>query len=282
MAWLFQPTCWEPAISAGNERPAGAGAAALHLAAAPHSEIVRSSMSAANVLMPLAIFDLDNTLIGGDSDYLWTQYLVEHGIVDGAHYATENERFYRQYEAGTMDIHEFLRFQLRPLSQHDPAQLQEWRDRFFAPEDRSHLAAGGRRTARSAPKPGRYAAHCHRDQQLSSRRRSRRGSASNTCSPPNRRDTMAALPAACRATPCYQHGKVSRSAAMAARTPTGLARQLVLQRLPQRSAAARTSDSSGGRGPQSETCASRRCSAAGQSSLCAARIPATDELTREP
>ncbi len=88
-------------------------------------------MSAANLLMPLAIFDLDNTLIGGDSDYLWTQYLVEHGIVDGAHYAAENERFYRQYEAGTMDIHEFLRFQLRPLSQHDPAQLQKWRDDFM-------------------------------------------------------------------------------------------------------------------------------------------------------
>ncbi len=88
-------------------------------------------MSAANLLMPLAIFDLDNTLIGGDSDYLWTQYLVEHGIVDGAHYAAENERFYRQYEAGTMDIHEFLRFQLRPLSQHDPAHLHAWRQDFM-------------------------------------------------------------------------------------------------------------------------------------------------------
>lgn len=81
--------------------------------------------------MTLAIFDLDNTLIGGDSDYLWTQYLVEHGIVDGPHFAAENDRFYRQYEAGTMDIHEFLRFQLHPLTQHEPAQLQAWREDFM-------------------------------------------------------------------------------------------------------------------------------------------------------
>lgn len=81
--------------------------------------------------MTLAIFDLDNTLIGGDSDYLWTQYLVERGIVDGDHYAAENERFYRQYDAGTMDIHEFLRFQLRPLAQHDMDQLHQWRADFM-------------------------------------------------------------------------------------------------------------------------------------------------------
>lgn len=81
--------------------------------------------------MTLAIFDLDNTLIGGDSDYLWTQYLVELGVVDGTHYAAENERYYRQYEAGTMDIYEFLRFQLRPLAQHEPAQLQAWRASFM-------------------------------------------------------------------------------------------------------------------------------------------------------
>lgn len=82
--------------------------------------------------MTLAIFDLDNTLIGGDSDYLWTQYLVEEGIVDGPRFSAENDRFYRQYEAGTMDIHEFLRFQLQPLAQHEPDQLQTWRAEFMA------------------------------------------------------------------------------------------------------------------------------------------------------
>ena len=55
--------------------------------------------------MALAIFDLDNTLIGGDSDYLWGCFLAEQGIVDGAYYERENQRFYDQYKAGELDIH---------------------------------------------------------------------------------------------------------------------------------------------------------------------------------
>jgi HAD superfamily hydrolase (TIGR01490 family) len=81
--------------------------------------------------MTLAIFDLDNTLLAGDSDYLWGQFLVEHNIVDGPSWSAQNERFYREYEAGTMDIHEFLRFQLRPLAEHEPAQLRRWRAEFM-------------------------------------------------------------------------------------------------------------------------------------------------------
>jgi len=81
--------------------------------------------------MALAIFDLDNTLIGGDSDYLWGCFLVEHGIVDGERYQTENQRFYDQYIDGSLDIHEFLRFQLQPLAVHKRAQLQEWRTQFL-------------------------------------------------------------------------------------------------------------------------------------------------------
>ena len=64
--------------------------------------------------MTLAIFDLDNTLLGGDSDYLWGRFLVERGLVDGEAYERENQRFYDQYRAGTLDIHEFLAFALRP------------------------------------------------------------------------------------------------------------------------------------------------------------------------
>ncbi|MES9972643.1 MAG: haloacid dehalogenase-like hydrolase, partial [Candidatus Thiodiazotropha sp.] len=44
--------------------------------------------------MTLAIFDLDNTLLAGDSDYLWGEFLVERGIVDGKAYKLENDRFY--------------------------------------------------------------------------------------------------------------------------------------------------------------------------------------------
>lgn len=81
--------------------------------------------------MALAIFDLDNTLLAGDSDYLWGVFLAEQGAVDGVHYARENERFYREYREGRLDIFEFLRFSLRPLSENDPVQLQSWRNTFL-------------------------------------------------------------------------------------------------------------------------------------------------------
>ena len=66
--------------------------------------------------MALALFDLDNTLLGGDSDYLWGCFLAEHGIVNGETYESENQRFYDQYLDGRLNIHEFLRFQLKPLA----------------------------------------------------------------------------------------------------------------------------------------------------------------------
>jgi HAD superfamily hydrolase (TIGR01490 family) len=79
----------------------------------------------------IALFDLDNTLIAGDSDYLWGCFLVEQGIVDGAVYEHANQRFYDQYKIGELDIFEFLDFQLRPLAEHDPAQLEQWRAQYI-------------------------------------------------------------------------------------------------------------------------------------------------------
>ncbi len=82
--------------------------------------------------MSLAIFDLDNTLLSGDSDYLWGQYLAEIGAVDDHHYEAENLRFYEQYKAGDLDIYEFLRFSLRPLADNEPQELRRWRSQFIA------------------------------------------------------------------------------------------------------------------------------------------------------
>ncbi|HJO36632.1 MAG TPA: HAD family hydrolase [Gammaproteobacteria bacterium] len=81
--------------------------------------------------MPLALFDLDNTLLAGDSDQLWGAYLAEVGAVDGAWYRQENARYYAAYEAGTLDIEEFLAFALRPLAEHPPARLAAWRAAFI-------------------------------------------------------------------------------------------------------------------------------------------------------
>lgn len=81
--------------------------------------------------MKLAIFDLDNTLLAGDSDHLWGEFLVEQGVVDRALYKRENDRFYQEYKDGTLDIHEFLRFSLTPLSQHSIDQLMTWHAQFM-------------------------------------------------------------------------------------------------------------------------------------------------------
>lgn len=73
--------------------------------------------------MTLAIFDLDNTLIAGDSDHLWGQFVCEQGLVDSASFARDNERFYRDYQAGSLDIDAYLRFALGPLKGRSPEEL---------------------------------------------------------------------------------------------------------------------------------------------------------------
>ncbi|ANG64813.1 phosphoserine phosphatase [Marinobacterium aestuarii] len=81
--------------------------------------------------MSLAIFDLDNTLLNGDSDHAWGEFLCAQGLVDATEYKQANDRFYQQYKTGTMDIFEFLEFALRPLAQHSTQQLQQWHDLFM-------------------------------------------------------------------------------------------------------------------------------------------------------
>ena len=85
--------------------------------------------------MNLAIFDLDNTLIGGDSDHLWGEFLAEKGIVDGAFYKSENDRFYQEYKAGSLNIMEFLQFSLKVLAENPMHDLKTWRDEFM----RTHI-----------------------------------------------------------------------------------------------------------------------------------------------
>lgn len=82
--------------------------------------------------MQLAIFDLDNTLLAGDSDHAWGQFLADIGAVDGAAYAQKNQQFYEAYQQGSLDINEFLRFSLAPLAQYPIEQLHSWRAQFVA------------------------------------------------------------------------------------------------------------------------------------------------------
>lgn len=81
--------------------------------------------------MSLAIFDLDNTLISDDSDYLWGQFLVDQGLVDKDFYEEANAKFYEDYKQGDLDIVEFLDFSLAPLAKNDSEQLFKWREQFI-------------------------------------------------------------------------------------------------------------------------------------------------------
>lgn len=80
--------------------------------------------------MALALFDLDNTLLAGDSDYLWGEFLTEQGIVDKAAYQRENQRFYEEYKRGTLDIHEFQAFSLQPMMANDYSTMLAYREQF--------------------------------------------------------------------------------------------------------------------------------------------------------
>lgn len=81
--------------------------------------------------MNLALFDLDNTLLSGDSDFEWAQFLIEQGVLDREVFEARNLEFYEQYKAGTLDIHQFLDFQLKPLSRHPRSQLAAWHKEFM-------------------------------------------------------------------------------------------------------------------------------------------------------
>ena len=76
-------------------------------------------------------FDLDNTLIGGDSDYLWGEHLARLGVVPAAEHRRRNEMFMEAYRRGTLDVDEFLAFQLDPLRRHPMRQLETWRATFL-------------------------------------------------------------------------------------------------------------------------------------------------------
>jgi HAD superfamily hydrolase (TIGR01490 family) len=81
--------------------------------------------------MRLALFDLDNTLLAGDSDYEWGQFLVDRGVLERQTYEAQNRAYFEQYVAGTLDIHEYLGFALRPLAQHSEQDLARWHAEFM-------------------------------------------------------------------------------------------------------------------------------------------------------
>ncbi|MBA3033589.1 MAG: HAD-IB family hydrolase [Gammaproteobacteria bacterium] len=81
--------------------------------------------------MNLTLFDLDNTLLSGDSDFEWAQFLITKGVLDREVHEAKNQTFYDEYKAGVLDIHVFLQFQLAPLARHPRAELDAWHAEFM-------------------------------------------------------------------------------------------------------------------------------------------------------
>ncbi len=79
----------------------------------------------------LALFDLDNTLLAGDSDYNWSLFLIGEGLLDAKIHHDRNEQFYQDYKNGCLDIYAFLKFQLQPLAQHPKAFLDELHKKYM-------------------------------------------------------------------------------------------------------------------------------------------------------
>lgn len=90
--------------------------------------------------MDLVLLDLDNTLLSGDSDFEWAQFLIEKGVLDREVQEAKNQEFYEHYKAGTLDIHAFLNFQLKPLARHGRAELDAWHEQFMAARIRPMIA----------------------------------------------------------------------------------------------------------------------------------------------
>lgn len=81
--------------------------------------------------MRLALFDLDNTLLGGDSDHAWGDYLCQRGILDAIAYKARNDAFYQDYLGGRLNITDYLNFSLEILGRTEMAQLEQWHREFM-------------------------------------------------------------------------------------------------------------------------------------------------------
>ena len=92
--------------------------------------------------MTLAIFDLDHTLLDGDSDYLWGEYMVANQIVDKQDYQLENKAFLRDYQRGQLDNDRYLQFALKPLTLHSLERLYNWRSDYVENWIKPIIASG--------------------------------------------------------------------------------------------------------------------------------------------
>ncbi len=158
----------------------------------------------------LVLFDLDNTLLAGDSDYEWAQFLIGEGVLDRAVYECENDRFYAEYKAGTLDIHEFLDFQLAPLARYPRAQLDAWHARFMAEKIRPLVTAKARVLVRRSLESGALVAIVTATNSFVTAPIARELGVAHLVATEPERDSTGGYTGRVAGTPCFQTGKVAR------------------------------------------------------------------------
>ncbi|KHO64918.1 HAD family hydrolase [Pseudomonas flexibilis] len=82
--------------------------------------------------MALALFDLDNTLLAGDSDHAWGEFLCRRGLVEVDSYRARNDAFYQDYLDGCLDVQAYQDFCQELLGRSEMAQLASWHREFMA------------------------------------------------------------------------------------------------------------------------------------------------------
>ena len=93
--------------------------------------------------MALAIFDLDNTLLGGDSDHAWGEFACELGLVEADSFGRANDAFYQDYLAGELDIHAYLRHALSPIANQPRERIDAWHRQFMEEKIEPMILPGG-------------------------------------------------------------------------------------------------------------------------------------------
>ena len=79
----------------------------------------------------LAIFDLDNTILNGDSDYSWINFLIEKRLVDKDEYERKNKYFYNQYYQGKLNYDEWAEFALTTIKGKKPEEIEDILSKFL-------------------------------------------------------------------------------------------------------------------------------------------------------
>lgn len=159
--------------------------------------------------MTLAIFDLDNTLLAGDSDHAWGEYLVRRGRVDGDHYKAQNDRFYADYCRGQLDIIAYSEFVFAVLARETPETLAAWHREFMAEQVAGMILPKGRELLRQHRDQGhRLVIITATNSFITGPIAAELGVDDLIATDPEVVDGR--YTGKVKGTPCYQHGKITR------------------------------------------------------------------------